>query len=115
MLPLLQVLCAHLFGVSLLHEGETVLGIVGSAAIAAGVVTVNSAKFATAEPAGPKEGSRAGSLPSTLQCPPSQQTVTEMPSPAPVRAARQALAPGWTSWQLPLGTQGRLHCVTCPV
>ena len=63
MLLLLQVLCAHLFGVTLLHEGETVLGIVGSAAIAAGVVTVNSAKTATAKPAGPKEGSRAGSLP----------------------------------------------------
>ena len=63
LLLLLQVLCAHLFGVTLLHEGETILGIVGSAAIAAGVVTVNSAKFATAEPAGPAEGARAGSLP----------------------------------------------------
>ena len=57
------MLCAHFFGVTLLHEGETVLGIVGSAAIAAGVVTVNSAKIATAEPTGPKEGSGAGSLP----------------------------------------------------
>ncbi len=47
----MQVLCAHIFGVTLLHESETVFGLVGSAAIAAGVLTVNSAKIAKAEAA----------------------------------------------------------------
>lgn len=40
----LQVLYAHIFGVTLLNEQETVWGILGSLLIASGVVTVNGAK-----------------------------------------------------------------------
>ena len=40
----LQVLYAHIFGVTLLDEQETVWGILGSLLIASGVVTVNGAK-----------------------------------------------------------------------
>jgi hypothetical protein len=40
----LQVLYAHIFGVTLLNEQETVWGILGSLLIASGVVTVNVAK-----------------------------------------------------------------------
>ena len=93
LLLLLQVLCAHLFGVSLLHEGETVLGIVGSAAIAAGVVTVNSAKIATAEPVGPKEGSRAGSLP--------QYSLVSAQSADCDRGAQSCPSPGSTASHSP--------------
>ena len=59
----MQVLCAHIFGVTLLHESETVFGLVGSAAIAAGVLTVNSAKIAKAESAPLRDESRGSGLP----------------------------------------------------
>lgn len=61
-----QVLCAHVFGVTLLHEGESVVGLLGSAAIAAGVVTVNSANIGAAAksgPARPYETTAEASLP----------------------------------------------------
>lgn len=40
----MQVLYAHIFGITLLNEQETVWGILGSLLIASGVVTVNGAK-----------------------------------------------------------------------
>ena len=58
----LQVLCAHVYGVTLLQERETILGLAGSAAIAAGVVTVNSAKIAKTESGPLAGGTRGGAL-----------------------------------------------------
>ncbi len=53
-LLILQVLYAHIFGVFLLNERETVWGVLGSLLIAAGVVTLNDAQaqtsYSTAEP-----------------------------------------------------------------
>ena len=51
-----------MFGVALLQERETVLGLAGSAAIAAGVVTVNSAKIAKGSSAALSQDSRGGVL-----------------------------------------------------
>ena len=51
-----------MFGVTLLQESETVLGLAGSAAIAAGVVTVNSAKIAKVESGPLAEGIRGSAL-----------------------------------------------------
>ena len=51
-----------MYGVTLLGEGETILGLAGSAAIAAGVVTVNSAKMAKAESACPAGDIRGNTL-----------------------------------------------------
>ena len=58
----MQVLSAHVFGVTLLQERESIFGLAGSAAIAAGVVTVNSAKIAKAESASPAGDIRGGVL-----------------------------------------------------
>ena len=47
-LLLAQVLYAHVFGVLLLDEQESLLGILGSVLIASGVITVNQAKSGNA-------------------------------------------------------------------
>jgi len=44
-----QVLCTHAFEFTLSYESETLYGLVGSVAIAAGVLTIGSAKTAKAE------------------------------------------------------------------
>ena len=60
---LVQVLCAHVFGVALLHEAETLYGLAGSAAIAAGVITVNGAKMGNVLPQRLSDDDRGGDLP----------------------------------------------------
>ena len=46
----MQVLWAHVWGIAFLGEHETWTGIVGSALLAAGVVSVSSSKAKTPEP-----------------------------------------------------------------
>ena len=52
-----------MFSVALLHEGETLYGLGGSAAIAAGVITVNGAKMGIVLPRRLSDDNRGGDLP----------------------------------------------------
>lgn len=83
-----------MYGVTLLQERETILGLAGSAAIAAGVVTVNSAKIAKVGSGHVAEGIRGSAL---LQYAP----VVTSPYAADIGDASPdaQASPGGSSWR----------------